>query len=184
MPKKNRKVSGTSGRPAPNVKLTKERVRTAMLELRAAGTVMTSKAILAAAGGKGSFSTLIRLRNEIESEEPHLFAGMGVSRDEVIQFIENCDRAVLPALEKVLHKRRRTIRLERGFLVLSLDDRTMESQRVLEALWAKNRPDIGWTLQPTKMNYESALREGFTTGRDVEIRKELDRIESQAEWRT
>jgi hypothetical protein len=184
MPKKNRKTSGASGRQAPNVLLTKERVRKAMLELRAAGEVITSKSILQAAGGRGSFSTLLKWRKEIEAEEPDLCGENGLSRDQVVRFIGSCDRAVLPALEKALHKRRRTIRFERGFLVLSLDDGTMESQRVLEALWAKNRPDIGWTLQPTKMNYESALRAGFTTGRDVEIRKELDKIESQAELRT
>lgn len=181
--KKRTKPLARPRTPPINRKLTKERVAAAIISLRNAGAAITAKALRTAAGGKGSFSTLTRLRREIESESPELIQTLGVSRMEAVAFIEGCDRSDLPALEEAMMRRRRVIRLSKGYLVLELHE-TPEATRVLEDLGAEHRYDIGWTLAPTSWNFENAKRHGFTSNVEAAIRGELLRITARAEYRT
>ena len=165
--------------PPVNRKLTKERVAAAMASLRSAGVAITTKALLAAAGGKGSNSTLIRLRKEIETERPELIQCPGISRAEAVAFIKGCARFDLPALEEALLARRQIIRYWQNFLCLEIHPGD-EATAILEDLGATHRPYVGWTLEPTRWNYEKAKRYGFTSNVETDIMRELERIADRA----
>lgn len=187
MKKKPRKTKRSVGlrKPPANRQLTKEGVAAAMRSLRSAGAVITTKALLAACGGKGSFSTLLRLRKEVEAEHPDMAQNLGVSRAEALAFIEACDRSHLPALEEALKKRRRIIRFWRDRLVLEIDE-NQEAYQIFQELGAAEQENRVWSLEPTGYNFWHAKQYGFVaTSPDVEanIMKELSKRAERAEYK-
>lgn len=175
-----KQTGATIKRSAHNRKLTKEMVAQGMIRLAALGRRITTKALFAEVGGHGSFSTLLKLRKQVEAENPALIENLGVSRHEVVEFIERCARKDLPAIEKALAERRWRVSVFRGYILLVLrDDR--DGWAVLKRLGARVPIDVeGWVLKPTEANFDRALKEGFTCSVQDATRQEIRRLERLA----
>lgn len=149
-----------------------------MKRLAGLGRRITTKALFAEVGRRGSFSTLLALRKEVEAEDPGLAEDLGVSRHEVVHFIARCARKDLPAVEKALAERRWRVSVFKGYISLDLrEDR--DSYAVLMRLGARERMDVGWSLEPTEVNFDRALKEGFTCSVQEATRQEIKRLERQ-----
>ncbi len=153
-----------------------------MTALRQEGLPVTTKSLFTTLGRRGSFSTLTRLRKEVEAERPDLVQPNGLSRSAVVAFIEGCERCDLPALEEAMKKRRRVIRIVQNHLCLEIHP-TTDAEAILDVLGAKERQGLGWTLRPTRLNYARAKEHGFTSNIEGSIIRELERIEAQNEIR-
>ena len=183
MPKGRRKVQRkkSSKKSGPVPKLTKAAVATAVESLLKRGERVTTRSLHGALGGRGSYSTILELRKAVETEKPELQQKLPVSRSEVVAYIEQCHRSDLPYLEEALSKRRWLVRFARNHLVLSLHE-TAEGMAVLKSLKAVHRRDVGWSLEPTRMNYYRAREAGFLDNVEEATLRELERVASQAEF--
>ena len=175
----------TPRKPPANRKITKEGVATAMALLQRQGSPITTATLFEALGKKGSYSTLIRLRKEIEAESPALVQDRGVSLANAIKFIDGCDYSIVPALEAAVIKRLRIVGLENEKLWVSIA-RSPEALDILDELRAERLPRTEWTYYSrwyfgaTIDNYKAAKRLGFTCRNEENILEGLRRIERRA----